>query len=68
LIRTAESATGPGAASGGDVGKQFFAPSKFFCCGCIQSLRFGVMLAEPKKWKLAKNMSAEPLVNAAKKS
>jgi len=40
---------------------------KFFPRDCIQSLRWGVMLAERKKWKLANNVSAEPLRNAAER-
>jgi hypothetical protein len=47
--------------------EQFLPLSKILRCDCIQSLRCGVMLAERKKWKLANNVSAELLGNAAAK-
>jgi len=47
--------------------EQFLPLSKILRCDCIQSLCFGVMLGKRKKWKLANNVSAELLGNAAEK-
>jgi hypothetical protein len=68
LIRTAESAAKAGASAWQQyVGTIFLRGLEFFRRDCIQSLRFGVMLAERKKWKLANNVSAELPGNAAEK-
>ena len=45
--------------------QQFLPLPKIFRGDCIQSLRCGVMLAECKKWKLANNLAAELLGDAA---
>jgi len=47
--------------------EQFLPLSKIFHRDCIQSLCPAVMLAESKKWKLANNVSAELLRNAAER-